>query len=293
MIFWNELRTALIVARHGTVSAAAAELGVHRATVHRHIELLEGALAAKLFQRHSRGYNLTDEGREMLNVANRADEMFADLEGRTRKSAGLLSGELVLTAVEGIASLIMPAIKVMREKHPEIDIEFLADEKFSRLEYGEAHIAFRSGPKPDVLDYVVQPFRRIQFGLYASKDYISRYGHPKSGDFKDHKFVGTVGESLPRPYVKWLDANVTPNALALKTGTRVCIHEAILAGLGLGFMADYDARNHSGLVEVIAPGDEISSDIWLITHVDLHRTAKVQAFLDILKAKPPNLRRVS
>ncbi|NER84465.1 MAG: LysR family transcriptional regulator, partial [Leptolyngbya sp. SIO1D8] len=263
--------------------------GVHRATVHRHIELLEGALSVKLFQRHPRGYNLTDEGREMLEVANRADQMFADLEGRTRKSAGQLSGELVVTAVEGIASIVMPSIKAMREKHPEIKIELCASEGFSRLEYGEAHIAFRLGPKPTDLDYVVRPFRRVRFGLFASNDYISRYGHPKDGDFKGHKFIGTVGEPSKRPYAQWLDANVASSALALKTSARVCIHEAILAGIGLGFMADYDAKNHPGLVEVIAPSDDISSIAWLVTHVDLNRTAKVQAFLDVLKSQPERL----
>ncbi|MEM6566415.1 MAG: LysR family transcriptional regulator, partial [Pseudomonadota bacterium] len=83
MKYWNELRTGLVVARRGTVSAAATELGVHRATVNRHVEILEEALGAKLFQRTSKGYILTDEGREMLEVAKQADEMFSGLEGRT------------------------------------------------------------------------------------------------------------------------------------------------------------------------------------------------------------------
>lgn len=73
MKHWNELRTALIVAHAGTVQAAAAQIGVHRATVNRHIGLLEAALGTKLFIRSARGYVLTEDGRAILDFAHRAD----------------------------------------------------------------------------------------------------------------------------------------------------------------------------------------------------------------------------
>ena len=53
---WDEVRTAYHVAHEGTVSGAAAALGVHHATVIRHIDALEARLGTKLFQRHARGY---------------------------------------------------------------------------------------------------------------------------------------------------------------------------------------------------------------------------------------------
>ena len=52
---WDEIRTAYQVARLGTVSGAAEVLGVHHATVIRHIDALEKRLGVKLFQRHARG----------------------------------------------------------------------------------------------------------------------------------------------------------------------------------------------------------------------------------------------
>ena len=58
---WDEVRTAYQVARLGTVSGAAEVLGVHHATVIRHIDALEGRLGVKLFQRHARGYTATDD----------------------------------------------------------------------------------------------------------------------------------------------------------------------------------------------------------------------------------------
>ena len=63
---WDEIRTAYQVARLGTVSGAAEVLGVHHATVIRHIDALEKRLGAKLFQRHARGYTPTEAGRDLL-----------------------------------------------------------------------------------------------------------------------------------------------------------------------------------------------------------------------------------
>jgi len=59
---WDEIKTAFHVARAGTVSGAADVLGVHHATVIRHIDALEARMGVKLFQRHARGYTATEAG---------------------------------------------------------------------------------------------------------------------------------------------------------------------------------------------------------------------------------------
>jgi len=65
---WDEIRTAFQVAQRGTVSGAAEVLGVHHATVIRHIDALEARLAVKLFQRHERGYNPTADGQYLMRL---------------------------------------------------------------------------------------------------------------------------------------------------------------------------------------------------------------------------------
>jgi DNA-binding transcriptional LysR family regulator len=280
---WSELRTAYSVAKLGTVSAAAEALGFHRATVNRHIDLLEQDLGAKIFIRHARGYTLTDAGHDMLNVASRADELFTDLEGRSRGHAGQLSGELTVTALIGVVPLIMPAIKAFHLAHPNTPIEFIAGAKLARLEHGEAHVAFRAGAKSQEPDYVVLPFRRFRFGLYASQDYVARHGNPSGQQFSGHRFVGDVGEPSPIPYSEWMEENVNQEALSFRTTDQQVIRGAVKMGFGLGFLAEQDAREDPDLVEIIPPDDAWTASIWIVTHVDLHRTAKVQEFLRFVR----------
>jgi DNA-binding transcriptional LysR family regulator len=84
---WDEIRTAYQVARLGTVSGAAEVLGVHHATVIRHIDALEAALGAKLFQRHARGYTATEAGQDLLSVAGVATISSRSLPAASRGGA--------------------------------------------------------------------------------------------------------------------------------------------------------------------------------------------------------------
>ena len=62
------------------------------------------------------------------------------------------------------------------------------------------------------------------------------------------------------------------------------LEAAVCAGAGIGFLSDYLAASKPELVEVMAPLPEWDAPLWMVTHVDLHRTIKVQAFLNHLKA---------
>jgi DNA-binding transcriptional LysR family regulator len=79
-------------------------------------------------------------------------------------------------------------------------------------------------------------------------------------------------------------SNVRPDQLALHTTDQRVLYSAVCEGVGLGFLAEHDACVRTNLVEVIAPSDAWSTALWVVTHVDLHRTTKVQAFLQHLKA---------
>ena len=63
---------------------------------------------------------------------------------------------------------------------------------------------------------------------------------------------------------------------------------AIRAGAGIGYMALCEGRADPDLVEVWPARTEWAAPLWLVTHVDLHRTMKVQAFTSFLKEEAKN-----
>jgi DNA-binding transcriptional LysR family regulator len=281
---WNEIRTAACVARKGTISKAAEELGVHRATVNRHIDALEAQLGGKLFQRHARGFTSTELGRELLRIADATDEQFAQLQRIANRTSDELTGEFVVTSIDALAHSILPMLAEFRADHPQVTTHFHASNALVKLEYGEAHIAFRAGPKPQDPDNVVMPFVEIPVGLYASKTYIERYGKPtKVAEFGDHHFVGTNVENPRAPALKWLVDHVPRKAMAFTSNHIPINNRAVHLGNGIGFLTAVEAEQNDEIVEIMPAQAEWLTRSWALTHVDLHRSPKVQAFLKIMK----------
>jgi DNA-binding transcriptional LysR family regulator len=282
---WDEIRTAFQVARLGTVSGAAELLGVHHATVIRHIDALEKRLGVRLFQRHARGYTPTEAGRDLLATAQVTEEHFAQLASRIKGQGELVTGELIVTSISGIADLLIPVLAGFQAAHAGIVIRYLSDLRVFRLDFGEAHVAIRAGAMPQEPDYVVQALVGLPTGLYASASYLAQYGHPAGPeDFAAHRFVSADNPESRAPFYRWLRANVPPEALTFLITEPEATEAAIRAGAGLGFVAPRRAATDPGLVQIMAPRPEWESPLWIVTHVDLHRTRKVQAFLSHLKA---------
>ena len=283
---WDEVRTAYQVARLGTVSGAADVLGVHHATVIRHIDALEVQLGVKLFQRHARGYTATEAGQDLMRVAQATDDQFGQLEGRIKGRGAEVSGELVITSLGGFADLITPILADFQVAHPDLLVRFLTDDRVFRLEYGEAHVAIRAGNHPEMQDNVAQELVDLKMGLFASKEYVERHGAPETEqDLVHHRFVGHDNENSRAPFYVWLKDRVPRENVVFRTTSDRAVVAAIRGGVGLGFTALNAAGAFPELQMVLPPRPEWSSRIRLVTHVDLHRTAKVQAFLKFLKER--------
>lgn len=281
---WDEIRTAYHVARLGTVSGAAEVLGVHHATVIRHVDALEDRLGVKLFQRHARGYTPTEAGADLLDVAQVAQDRFNQLAGRLKGHGETMSGELVVTSLDFLTPLLVPALAAFGARHPDLTMRYLTGARLFRMEYGEAHVAIRAGAAPDQPDNVVQPFARARSGLFAARSYIDRHGIPAGPeDFAGHLFVGHDDPGSRAPQEIWLRAHVPPSAMMFRATDTRSLASAVQAGAGIGFLNCWEAAGRADLVQVLAPREEWDAQLWLVTHVDLHRTPKVQALLGYLK----------
>lgn len=281
---WDEVRTAFQVAKMGTVSGAADVLGVHHATVIRHIDALETRLGVKLFQRHPRGYTATEAGEDLCRVAQATDEQFSQLAGRVKGKGDKVSGELVVTSLNSLAPLMSPTLAAFQEAYPEIVVRYLTGERLFRLEYGEAHVALRVGSAPDQPDNVVQEMASQKVAMFASQGYIDRHGKPKSvDDYVKHRFIGHDQENSRAPFFKWLAENVARENVVFRATDNRAMEFAILAGAGIGFLPVNAATQHDTLVQIAPSLEEWDTPMWLVTHVDLHRTVKVQTFLKFVK----------
>ncbi|MFV0385963.1 LysR family transcriptional regulator [Paracoccus sp. (in: a-proteobacteria)] len=273
---WDDIRIALAVARTGTVSGAAAALGVHHATVIRRVDSLEQQLGTRLFLRHSRGYALTEAGRALLQTAGDADERFAQMAARISGAGDRVEGELTITSLPELADFLMPRVNDLLGRHPGLRLRYVTDTRLFRLETGEAHIAVRAGPRPTEPDYVVRSLGTTRQNLYAAPNYTPGFSEGLAG----HRFVLPGPEVGAAPAMRWLTRHLPDVHVVMVSNDSVAREAVIRSGRAIGFLSPERGK---GLAEVMAL-PEWESQLWLITHVDLHRTPKVRAALEVLRS---------
>jgi DNA-binding transcriptional LysR family regulator len=186
--------------------------------------------------------------------------------------------------------MLTPILVAFQADHPDLRIRYRTGDRLFRLEYGEAHVAIRAGTMPEEPDNVVQPFTEQKMALVASQAYAARHGMPvDEGDLKNHFFVGNDNPQSRAPFARWLRDLVPDDAFIFRATDNRNMQDAILAGAGIGFVTSQEAARNPALTEVIASRDEWSAPLWIVTHVDLHRTTKVQTFLRFLKESMKSL----
>ncbi len=283
---WTEIRTAAQVARLGRVSAAAEALGMHHSSVIRHIDLLEERLRTRLFQRHARGYTTTEAGAELLRTADLVDAQFTQMLGRIETAGEDISGQLIVTALPSLERYVLPAIGRFQAAHPHLQVHYRSDERAYEMASGEAHVALRTGPRPDHPDYVVSHLADFRAALFCARSYAETHGRPETpGDLAAHRLIAAEGDYARAPFQQWLSAHVPDESVVLRTPQASVAYWAVVLGLGIGFLNR--AAPDTGLIELfpdLSPPEWVMP-LWLVTHVDLHRSNKVGSFARFMQSE--------
>lgn len=286
---WNDINVAYHVARCGTLTAAAEVLGVHHSTVLRRVNALEKKLATKLFHRHARGYVPTEAGELLTQVAENTQASFDSMIGKLQGVDTQLSGTLIITTVNSMATNLIPLLEEFQSDYPAIKLEYAEESRIFKLEHGEAHISIRPGTKPKEPDYVVQHLAVLATTLYANSDYIEKFG--TISDIYDqqqiskHRFISTIEPFNNVSFMRWMNKLVPSEQVFFRSNSFNCFAPAVKAGLGVAPVSCWLASREPALKAMIKPPPDWHHDLWLVTHGDMHRTSKVQAFTQFIKLR--------
>ncbi|NMG46119.1 LysR family transcriptional regulator [Aromatoleum toluvorans] len=140
--------TALVefeaVARLGSFTLAAHELGVTQAAVSRQVKALEESLGVQLFQRLYRSIKLTGEGETLYAAV--ADAMQRIAGAFDRLSSGIAEGELVLATTAAFSQFrVLPKLSALRQEHPEIKLRLTTQMFTADLRLNDVDLAVRYG----------------------------------------------------------------------------------------------------------------------------------------------------
>jgi DNA-binding transcriptional LysR family regulator len=120
----------------------------------------------------------------------------------------------------------------------------------------------------------------IAHAIYGSTDYLSRCDDK---DLSVHDWIGLDDALASTVIARWMRENVRAAQVACSVDALPTLRDAALAGLGLALLPCYVGDLASGLRRVTPKAlPEPRSALWLLTHDDLKRTARIRATLDFL-----------
>lgn len=274
---WDNLRYVLMVAEKGSIAAAARELNVNRTTVLRRINAFQDNLNCRIFERSDSGYILTPEAEKMIDAAREVENTLFNMQRQIAGRELRLEGELRVTTTDTlIVSLIGPHLASFHRKHPHIVVNVVMTNNILDLSRRDADVAIRPTKSPEG-NLVGRRLADILFGVYASADYLSSCN---ADNLSDHSWIGFETELQSTQPGIWLDANIPVEKICLRGDSFIALKVASENGMGLSLLPHYLGDSSESLQKFPIAIDELNTGLWLITHPDLIRSAKVHAFMD-------------
>jgi DNA-binding transcriptional LysR family regulator len=267
-------------------------LGLSQSAVSRQISALERELKAPLFHRHARGLILTEQGDLLFRAARDMKMRLETTRGRLAETSERPSGELRVTATIGVGSMwLAQRVAEFLDLYPDIRVKLILTNEELDLAMREADVAMRLR-RPAQPDLIQRRLFTVHFHVYASTDYIKRFGEPKTlADLDSHRIVSFGGEQEP-PYlveVHWLTTAGRelgePRPVQFMVNNIAALRTAVQTGAGIGVLPDYAVDGSSNLVQVLRDTEMPSLDSYLVYAEEMRSVARVQAFRDFLIAK--------
>lgn len=273
----EDLRLLIAIGESGSLSSAARRLHLNHTSAWRRLGALEKRLGVRLFHRDRSGYSATLAGEEAWEVAEQLLSQLDRLERRLSGQDVRPSGVVRITTAETLLNLIAPVVASLRVSHPGIVVELSATNAFLTLTRREADIAVRpAAERPAGL--VARRLGTIASAVYGSPTYLAgRDTDPFAMDWlAPDESLSHLGSA------RWMARNVAPERVVHRAGSLIVLAMMARTGIGVAPLPCFLADQDNSLVRVLPPITEMATSLWLITHPDLRKTARMRVALDAL-----------
>lgn len=273
----------LSVARLGRLTGASDALGVNHSTVSRRIAGLEKSLGRRLLVRTPGGWELTEEGRLMLGVAEKIEAALTELTGDTGRPQ--LTGVLRVSTPEAFGAwLAAPALAELQRAHPDISVELLSATQPARQNRSGVDLEVVVG-RPAVHRARAAWLKDYSLNLYATRAYLEQRGMPAGlSELSGHRLNYYVESML---FVDELDRATEALPLMRRSIASTSIHAhlaATLAGSGIGLLPDFAAESDPRLVRILAHEYSWPLSFWAVGREEALRNPLVQAAYQALRS---------
>lgn len=287
----NDLFYFAEVVTHGGFAPAGRALGIPKSKLSRRVAQLEQRLGARLIERSSRRFRVTDIGqqyfahcRDGLDAMQRAESAITQAREEPR-------GSVRFSCPTGLVELLAPAVASFLLRYPQVDVRVLAVDRPVDLIAEHIDVALRVRVKLDsdatLTMRTLAHSRRI---LLASPALANRIGSPDIGNLNQ---LPTLSTSDTDGIVHWDleglggEPHRHTHQPRLSCGNFLAVREAAIAGMGVALLPDHSCFEalRDGLLVRVFPGWQGQMGIaHLVFTTRVGLPSQVRAWIDHLAA---------
>ncbi|SPF80423.1 LysR family transcriptional regulator [Pseudoprimorskyibacter insulae] len=275
---WDDLRFVLSVARTGSVSAAARELGVNHATVLRRISAFEETTGGQMFERSAQGYRLRPDRAAVIEAAREAETA---MQSVTRLMAGGASGKgsvLRLTSTDTLCQTVLSEAmpRIARRIAPDHVALICANHHLDMARL-QADVTLRPATSL-AADMVGEQVVDMGFAVYAAASAPGTW----------LGLTGTLAQSLPG---RWMAHHIAPEQINGQADSFCVLAKLAQAGMGMAILPCVLGDSLSGVARCSGTGmPPTSVPLWVACHADLEDNPRI---LGLRRALASSLRRMA
>jgi DNA-binding transcriptional LysR family regulator len=281
-----------LLARHGSLAAAARALDLTPPAATRRLAQLEARLGVRLVNRTTRRISLTGEGETYLEHAGRILASIREMEDAVASSRAAPKGLLRVNATLGFGrTTIAPIVSEFAKRHPQVEVQMeVTDRPVDLVESGH-DLAIRFGALPDKRLNARRVMSNRRF-LCASPLYLQRHGVPASlADLAGHRCI--VHRQNDEAHGVWRfysgegeeQSEVVKVHGALSSNDGDIVLGWALDGHGILVRSEWDLARYveSGRLKIVLPQYRLpSADLFVYYLNRRNQAARTRAFIDFL-----------
>lgn len=283
----NRVTLFIQVVESGSFTKAAEHLGVTTSGVSRALTRLEEDLGVRLIQRTTRKLSLTAAGRGYFEQVRGALALVDEASTIASEMGEEPRGTVRLTAPPALVSSLIPALAEFLRRYPKISVELSGSQGVVDLVEQGLDLAVRIGRLRDS-SLIAKRVGKLVTCLFASREYVERRGRPRNlSELAKHNcvlFRSHGGKDTWHLFDGKLEHRVEVSG-SLEVDEIPSLHQAVLAGVGIGTISLYLSSRMKGLTRIL-PG-YISGElpISLVSPSKRLEPARVVLLRDFLAAK--------
>jgi DNA-binding transcriptional LysR family regulator len=276
------------VVETGSFSGAARQIGVGQPAVSKTIAQLEDRLQVRLLLRSTHGLTPTDAGLRFYERAKAAIQEADEAELEARGAGAGLTGQLRVSAATTFARLlIVPRLPEFLERHPDLGIDLILDDRVIDLVAEGVDVSLRMGELASS-SAVARRLAQGRRSVIATPAYLKRAGVPTvPAELAAHEAI--VYSQLESNWMFRKGGTEASVAISgrIRASAAEGIRAAVLAGIGLTVNSDwmFAPELASGAVQrVVTDWSLPPLDLWAVFPTGRLATAKARAFADFVAA---------